>query len=126
MKKMTPVVLVEAIEPVLPFWVDRLGFTKTTEVPHGDGLGFVILAKDGVELMYQSRASMRDDVAELADSTPLGGNLLFVEVNDLDGVVAALEGIDPVIPRRKTFYGADEYSVREPGGNVVTFAQFGA
>jgi len=29
-----------------------------------------------------------------------------------------------VIPRRTTFYGADELIVREPGGNVVTFAQF--
>jgi hypothetical protein len=41
-------------------------------------------------------------------------------------VVRALEGVEPVIPRRTTFYGADELIVREPAGNVVTFAQFSA
>ena len=122
MKKLTPVLLVDAIEPALPFWEERLGFTRTAEVPHEDRLGFVMLAKDGVEIMYQSVASVNADVPELA-STPTGATFLFIEVENLDAIVAALEGIETVIPRRKTFYGADEYVVREPGGNVVTFAQ---
>lgn len=123
MKKLTPVVYVEEIEPVLPFWVDRLGFAKTVEIPEGDRLGFVILQKDGVEIMYQTRASVQADVPALAD-TPMRGSLLFIEVEDLDAVARALEGVEPVVPRRKTFYGADELIVREPAGNVVTFAKF--
>ena len=51
MKKLTPVLNVETIEPVLPFWVDRLGCEKTAEVPHEDALGFVILKHGDVELM---------------------------------------------------------------------------
>lgn len=125
MKKLTPVLYVEEIEPVLPFWVDRLGFTKTVEVPEGDRAGFVILQKDGVEVMYQTRASVQGDVPALAD-TPMGGALLFIEVEDLDAVARALEGVEPVVPRRKTFYGADELIVREPAGNVVNFAQLAA
>ena len=121
--KLTPVLIVEAIEPCLPFWIDRLGFTKTVEVPHGDQLGFVILVRDGVEVMYQTRASIQSDVPAVAD-TPLRGNLLYFEVDDLDAVESALNGIQHVIPRRTTFYGAQEMIVREPGGNVVTFAQF--
>ncbi len=58
MKKLTPVLMVEEIEPCLPFWVERLGFQKVTEVPEGDKLGFVILAKGNVQVMYQSRASL--------------------------------------------------------------------
>lgn len=124
MKKVTPVLYVEEIEPSLPFWVDRLGFTVSAEVPHGDRLGFVILQKDGVEVMYQTRASVEEDVPGAA-VMPLGGSMLFVKVDDLDAVERALEGIEPVTPRRKTFYGADELIVREPAGNVVNFAQFG-
>src|SRR6476646_1679413 len=52
MKKLSPVIMVDAIEACIPFW-ERLGFTKTAEVPEGDGRGFVILAKDKVEVMYQ-------------------------------------------------------------------------
>jgi uncharacterized glyoxalase superfamily protein PhnB len=125
MKKLTPVVFVEEIEPVLPFWVDRLGFEKVAEVPHGDALGFVILKRGGVEVMYQTRASVAADVPAAAD-TPMRGSLLFIEVENLDEVERALAGVPPVIPRRKTFYGSDELIVREPAGNMVTFAQFAA
>ncbi len=124
MKKLTPTVYVEAIEPVLPFWEERLGFERTAEVPEGDRLGFVILQRDGAQVMYQTRESVEKDVPEVA-STPMGGSLLFVEVSDLDAVAEALKGIEYVVPRRTTFYGADEIIVREPAGNVVTFAMFG-
>ncbi|HLL46724.1 MAG TPA: hypothetical protein VK399_08435, partial [Longimicrobiaceae bacterium] len=106
MKKLTPVLYVEEIEPALPFWMERLGFAKTAEVPHGDRLGFVILQKDGVEVMYQTRDSVLEDLPEVA-GTPMGGSMLFVEVDDLDAVERALAGIEPVTPRRKTFYGSE-------------------
>lgn len=122
-KKLTPVLYVEEIEPLLPFWTERLGFARTTEVPEGDRLGFVILARDGVEVMMQTRASIQADVPALAD-TPMRGAILFVEVEDLNPVVQALGDAEVVVPRRETFYGADEIFVREPGGNLVGFAAF--
>jgi catechol 2,3-dioxygenase-like lactoylglutathione lyase family enzyme len=124
MKKLSPVLYVEAIEPCLPFWTETLGFGVVAEVPEGDALGFVILARDGVEIMYQTRASVAKDVPPLVD-TPMGGSFLFIEVADLDAVEKRLEDVEPIIPRRKTFYGADEIFVREPAGNVVVFAEMG-
>jgi uncharacterized glyoxalase superfamily protein PhnB len=120
--KLSPVLVVEAIEPCLPFWTERLGFAKTVEVPEGDRLGFVILTKVGVEVMYQSRDSVRKDIPPLADS-PAGGTNLYLEVTDVAAVERAVEGLEIVVPRRNTFYGADEIGVREPGGNVVIFSQ---
>ncbi len=61
-RKLSPVLIVDAIEPCLACWTDRLGFATLVEVPEGSRLGFVILAKDGVEVMYQSRDSVRSDV----------------------------------------------------------------
>lgn len=124
MKKITPILVVEAIEPTLPFWVDALGFEKTVEVPHGDALGFAILQKDGHEVMLQTAASVEDDVP--AALPPLRGSILFIEVDDLSTWERAVEGYEIVVPRRSTFYGADEIFVREPGGNVIGFAQFGS
>lgn len=126
MKKLTPILYVERIEPSIPFWVDRLGFEKTAEVPHEDHLGFLILQKDGVEVMYQTRASVEADAPAVAEGLTMAGSLLFIEVDDLDWVDRALEGVERVVPRRKTPYGADEIFVREPAGNLVGFAQFGA
>jgi hypothetical protein len=122
MKKLTPVIMVEAIEPCLPFW-DRLGFTKTAEVPDGDRLGFVILAKDSVEVMYQTHESVEKDAPGLVPHAHGHGAALFIEVTDVASVERAMEGVEVVVPRRKTFYGMDEIGVREPGGHIVMFAQ---
>ena len=121
-KKLTPLLYVEEIEPCLSFW-EKVGFQKTVEVPHGDRLGFAILQSGTIELMYQTRASVADDIPPLADS-PMRGSFLFIEVPDLDAVERALADAERVVPRRKTFYGADEIVLREPAGNTVTFAQF--
>ena len=60
-KRITPVLLVKEIEPLIPFWVDRLGFTKTIEVPDGNKLGFVTFQKGAAEVMYQTYASVEKD-----------------------------------------------------------------
>lgn len=120
LKRITPILLVDRIEPCLPFW-EAIGFDRTTEVPQGDGLGFVILEKSGLEVMYQTRASVAEDLPALADSA-LGGTFLFIEVMDLDAVIEAIGDVPVIFPRRKTFYGMEEIGVREPGGNAVTFA----
>jgi hypothetical protein len=122
-RKVTPILYVESIEPSLPFW-ERLGFERTAEVPHEDALGFVILARDGHEVMYQTRASVESDVPAVA-ATPMGGAILFMEIEDLAAVESALDGHEVVVPRRRTFYGADEIWYREPAGNLVGFARFG-
>ena len=119
---LTPVLIVDAIEPSLPFWVDRLGFERTVEVPEGEVLGFVILQKGDVLVMLQTRASLAADAPALLPMGFAPVNL-FVMVEDLDAVERALDGLDPVLPRRRTFYGMDEIGFREPGGHVVVFAR---
>jgi catechol 2,3-dioxygenase-like lactoylglutathione lyase family enzyme len=124
-KKLTPVVAVDAIEPLLPFWRDRLGFEVTAEVPHDDALGFVILNRGGAELMLQTHASVQADDARVAESMRPGNSILFLEVDSIDAVEAALEGLDLLVPRRETFYGSTEVWVTAPDGTVVGFAEFG-
>lgn len=125
LKKLTPVLMVEAIEPCLPLWTERLGWTKTAEVPEGDVLGFVILAKDGVELMYQTWASVEKDLGHAVRRTKDGSTSvgLFLEVSDLDDVIKRLAGVPLTLERRTTFYGTDEIGVAEAGGHTVIFAQ---
>lgn len=128
-KRLTPVLYVEKIEPCLEFGVGRLGFEKTVEVPEGEALGFVILQRDGVEVMLQSYASLEKDVPAFAEAARRSTNFLFVEVTDIEDVARRVEGMEVAVPRRKTFYGATEIGVRvpasgEPGGHVVVFAEF--
>ena len=120
--KLTPVLFVEAIEPSLPFWIERLGFEKQVEVPHGDHLGFVILTRGATEVMLQSWPSVSEDVPALA-AMPRGLSCgLYVEVDDFDDTLRRVQGVPVVVPERTTFYGMREVFVREPGGHVVGLA----
>lgn len=120
--KISPVLVVHEVEPCAQFW-ERLGFVRTAQVPKGDTLGFVILERDALEVMYQSLASIREDNAASADALFVGGSCLFVEVDDLDGAARAVDGAEVVVPRRTTFYGMVELGVKDPGGHVIVFAQ---
>ncbi|HWW18676.1 MAG TPA: VOC family protein [Candidatus Saccharimonadales bacterium] len=121
-KRITPVLFVKEIEPVLPFWVDKLGFTKTIEVPHGNKIGFVALQKGSTEVMYQGYASVEEDMPLIAE-TRKGPTFLYIEVDNLDAVRNALKDSKIVQPERTAFYGMREIGFQEPGGHYVTFAQ---
>ncbi len=120
LQKQTPILRVETIEPSLSFWVDQLGFTKVTEVREGEVLGFVILRLGHIEVMLQSRANLAKDIPDLAKGE-FEGALLYVGTTDLDEIEKKLDGVQVIVPRRQTFYGATEIWVRAPGGYVVGF-----
>ena len=122
-KRITPVLFVKEIEPILPFWIDRLGFTKTIQVPHGDKLGFVALQKGSTEVMYQTYASLGEDMPLIAEAAKKGPTFLYIEVDSLDAVLAALKNDKIVQPERTAFYGMREVGYQDPGGHFITFAQ---
>lgn len=124
LQSMTPVMIVEAVEPCLAFWVDRLGFKVENEVPGPDGkLIFASAKHDSLEVMYQTRASV---LAEDPKADVKGHSIaLFITVDDIDAAEAATKGAPIVKSRHKTFYGSTEFYVKEPGGNTVGFAAFG-
>jgi uncharacterized glyoxalase superfamily protein PhnB len=123
-KKLTPVLFVEKIEIVLPFWTQHLGFSKTVEVPDGDKLAFVILQQGAAEVMYQSFASVDKDMPAIAADIRRGPTFLYLEVDNLQTIKAALSGMEICVPERTTFYGSREIGVKDPAGHFITFAQF--
>lgn len=123
-KRITPVLLVKEIEPLVSFWVDRLGFTKAVEVPDGGKIGFVIFQKSSVEVMYQTYASVEKDAPpSMGAEASKGPTYLYVEVDDLDAVLAAMKEAPMVMPVRTAFYRMKEFAVQDPGGHFITFAQ---
>ena len=123
-KRITPVLLVKEIEPLIPFWVNRLGFAKTVEVPDGNKLGFAIFQKRSVEVMYQTYSSVEKDAPPaMSAEARKGPTYLYVEVDDLDAVLAEMKDLRLVMPVRTAFYGMKEFAVQDPGGHFITFAE---
>jgi len=122
-KRITPVLLVKDIEPLIPFWTERLGFNKTIEVPDGNKLGFVAFQKGTTEVMYQTYTSVEKDAPPAMSHASKGPTYLYMEVDDLDAVLAATKDVKQVMPVRVAFYGMREFAVQDPGGHFITFAQ---
>ncbi len=121
--KITSVLVVDEIEKALPFWVDRLGFEKVAEVPEEDRIGFVMLVRDGAELMLQTEASVAKDAPQFASAKSIGTRAsLFLEVDDFADTVRRLNDYPIAMPERTTFYGMREIGVFDPNGNVIIFA----
>ncbi len=122
---LSPILAVEAIEPLLPFWTGRLGFTLAAQVPHKGALGFVILQQGSVRVMLQTRASILEDVEAVHAILDPGTPILFFGVRSIGETREALEGWGPVlVPLRETWYGAREIWIQSPEGAVVGFAEF--
>ena len=121
MQKITVNLIVDSIEACLPFWEGRLGFDRAVEAPEGEGLGFVVLEKNGIEINLQTPKSLANDIVEL--SAESYKSFLYIEVEDLDPIRGALVDHAKVIPERETFDGVKELVVRDPAGNVVIFGQ---
>ncbi len=125
LKQLTPVLIVDLVEPCIEFWTERLGFEVTNKVPDPDGkLIFASVQKGPIEIMYQTRASVINEQPGSARDLMGHSVALFITVDDLDKVEKSLAGAPVVKARHETFYGSTELYVREPGGNTVGFAQF--
>ncbi len=118
--------MVPEIENCLAFWVDRMGFQKVVVVPDGARLGFVILVRDGAELMLQTLESVSKDVPQFAPSATVGAfpapASLFLEVDDFEDTLVRLRDYPVALPERTTFYGMREIGVFDPAGHTIVFA----
>ena len=119
-ESVTPILIVAEIEPCLPFW-ERLGFQKIAEVPHGGRLGFVMFTAGKQNLMLQTQASGDADIPNVAPRP--GAGVVYLSVASIEAVEPLLDPASIVVPKRQTFYDATEVWVREPGGNLVGFAE---
>ncbi|HEY4999413.1 MAG TPA: VOC family protein [Usitatibacter sp.] len=122
-KRATPVLFVDQVEPTRDFF-KRAGFAVTVEVPAGSAVGFALLERDAVQVMVETRGNENEPEALRERSRESRRAVVFVEVDDLGALMEAMEGASVIVERHVTFYNSNELTYEEPGGNLVTFAQF--
>ena len=119
----TPNLVVADIDRSLTFYRDVLGFSVVTTVPEQPPLAFVWMQRDTVNVFLNSEAS-----AGMTASP--GTNILFITLEPgdiatgIDALFAAVKDRAPVeMPVTDQFYGMREFTITDPDGYVVTFAQ---
>ena len=120
LKKLTTLLVVDAIEPLLPTW-QKLGYEIRVRVPDDGPLAFVILKGAAGELMLQTRAALLEDLPPVAERKP--SHVLYGDVASLADAEKALAHARVIVPRRKTFYGANETWFELEGGLILGLAE---
>jgi uncharacterized glyoxalase superfamily protein PhnB len=124
LKKLTPNLMVEDVQQTLSFYRDVLGFKVLMTLPDQPPFDFAIIQRDQVELMFQSRASLSENVPALTGH-PIGASQTFyIEVEGLTNLYKNLrDQVDIVVDLHTTFYGTREFYFRDVNGYILSFTE---
>lgn len=124
LESLSPNLVVADVNRSVEFYTEKLGFTKIASVPDSGKLNWAMVMRGPVTVMFQTLASIQDDVPELKLSAGAAAATFYIKVKGLGGWHESLKGKVPIaLPMRKTFYGANEFAIKDPDGNVLMFAE---
>jgi len=123
METLSPNIFVNDMNATIAFY-KILGFELTMTVPEG-GNDFVwaMMVKGNVTFMFQTFASLGDDLPQISRQNG-GSLLLYISIKNIVEFFEAIKDKVPVLKGlEKTFYGATEFSILDNNGYVLTFAE---
>jgi uncharacterized glyoxalase superfamily protein PhnB len=121
---LSPNLIVADVNRSVKFYTDVLGFALIASVPESGAYNWAMMLRGSVTVMFQTLASIREDVPTLNLSEGRSAATLYIKVKGLDNLkesVAAKTKLS--VDLRTTFYGAREFAVNDPDGNVLMFAE---
>ena len=133
-KKLTTNMMVEDVGRTVDFYSEVLGFEFVMGVPEnsqeivttkqkGQALGFAIMKCSNIEMMFQSKRSLVKEVPEFEDMEIGGALTFYIEVQDVKGLYVKLKDkVTIVKDMQTTFYGKQEFYIRDCNGYILTFA----
>ena len=124
LKKLTPNLMVEDVARTLAFYRQTLGFEVQTTLPEQEPFDFAIVQRDGVELMFQSRASLSENVPALAGSPIAASQTFYIEVSGIRDLYESLRDVvEILVDFHETFYGTQEFYFRDINGYILSFSE---
>jgi uncharacterized glyoxalase superfamily protein PhnB len=120
---LTPNLVVDDMEATLQFYTHVLGFQLIAAVPETGLANWAMVQRNDVAIMFQTRASLADDMPELGITKGMAGTF-FCKVSDVKEVYEKVRKRAIIkVEMRKTFYGMEEFTFVDLNGYYFTFAQ---
>jgi len=124
LKSLTPNMMVEDVNRTIEFYRDVLGFELTANVPESGQFGWASMKLGGVEVMFQARHSLSEEIPHF-EALPFGASLTyFIGVSDVKALYEKLKDrVKVVMDFRTTFYGTQEFAFLDNNGFVLMYAE---
>ncbi|MGO9086055.1 MAG: VOC family protein [Candidatus Sulfotelmatobacter sp.] len=123
--KLTPNLVVRDVAACMQFYCSVFGFQPAMKVPDQPPYVFGSVTSGGVEIFFNDQKAVAEEYPPLG-ARPIGGALtLFVEVEGIEEVLAAVQKSKAkiVMPLKQQFYGMREFAFEDPEGWIVTIAE---
>ena len=123
--KLTPNLVVRNVEASMNFYKSVLGFQQTITVPEQAPYVFGAVTNGAVEIFFNDQKAVTADYPALG-AKPIGGSLtLFIEVEGIEEVLAAVKkaGAKITMPVKDQFYGMREFAFEDSEGWEITIAE---
>ena len=122
--RLTPNLMVEDVRHTLTFYQDILNFRVVMTLPETAPFDFAIVQRDGVELMFQSRQSLSENVPALSGSAIGASQTFYIEVAGINELYQQLrDKVEIVVDLHTTFYGTQELYFRDINGYILSFSE---
>lgn len=117
--------MVESVDETVKFYSGILGFAVAASVPKDNGtLQFAILSKDSSSIMVQDRENLIEEYPILSTPKVQPSITLYIRVDNFTGLYEELKGTCEILcDVHKTFYGTEEFAIKDNNGYVLTFAE---
>ncbi|PAU93270.1 glyoxalase [Aliifodinibius salipaludis] len=123
LQSLTPNLMVEDVNRTIEFYTETLDFELLETVPEEGVLEWAFVRKDNVSLMFQKEESIRDEYPDLKDQKRGGALTLYIKVEDLKSLYQEIKDeVNLTKEMHKTFYGANEFAIKDPNSFILTFS----
>ena len=130
MENLTPNLMVADVKATAQFYEQVFGFQILTTVPdmqepESGKLQFALLKCGGVNIMFQNQPTLVEDVPDFAHQKIGGTFTLYINVEDVHSLFDKIKAHITVLKGGlyETFYNTIEFTMRDPNGYFLTFAQ---
>jgi len=135
MKKITPNIMVADVNATINYYKNNLDFqivmgvSEQKEVKMGDTatetiLTWAMIKKDDVEIMLQRKDSMIEELSEFKGLKIGGTFTMYISMQDVKTFYGKIKDKVEIIKEiHKTFYGADEFVIKDLNGYIIYFAE---
>lgn len=87
-------------------------------------LTWAMIKKDDIEIMLQRNDSFIDELPNFKEAKMGGAFTLYISMQDTKGFYEKIKNkVEIVKTIHKTFYGADEFVVKDINGYIIYFAE---
>jgi len=125
--KLTPNLMVEDVNNTIEFYKNILGFELVMTVPEEGTFDFALMKSGNVEIMFQSRESLSEDFRpEFKNKKTYEVLTLYVDMENIEGLLHKINDKVTIIKDlHTTFYGTQEFAIKDCNGYILTFAEGG-